>query len=134
MNKAKNESICKIINDNIEIGEKREQKVISLLATKLNNFAEIQRADSKKNHEEQNAFLKNIDELKADLQKHDIPGIKEDLSYLQTGGIPGITSLCYTIPGNIPAIREAIHDIQNDVRNLRSNRHQRSSNRHVHMS
>ena len=32
--------------------------------------------------EEQNAFLRNIDELKADIQEHDIPGIKEEMSDL----------------------------------------------------
>ena len=101
---------------------------MSNLTTILNNLAEIQRAESKKNHEEQNAFLKNIDELKADIQKHDIPGIKKDLSDLLKECIPGIREHFF-IPNNIPVIQEAIHDIQNDVRNLKFNRHQRSSNR-----
>ena len=60
---------CKI-NENCE---KREQKVMSNLTTKLNNLAEIQRADSKKNHEEQNAWmLMNIDESRKQTREVDV--------------------------------------------------------------
>ena len=87
---------CKI-NENCE---KREQKVMSNLTTKLNNLAEIQRADSKKNHEEHNAFLRNIDEFKADIKKEYIyenfKFIKEELENLKTNVFRFADSL-YTI-------------------------------------
>ena len=99
--------------------------------------------------------------MKADIQKHDIPGIKEELSNLRNVVIKKLneqTRQQKTLEEELSDLRkdvmhckekeinlkqeinelfqavhvlkwEAIPDIQKDIRNLKSNRHQRSSNR-----